>query len=222
MTGLHVEKLCLRAGRFELRDFSLEIEGHKYFVLMGRNGTGKSLLLKAICGLIEIDSGRITLNGRDITDEEPRSRNIGYVPQNTALFPHLDVRCNILFPLRIAGMGKHEAAAKMEPLVENLGIGPLLDRSVINLSGGERQRVALARALVREPQLLVLDEPVSALDEEARRDTCLMLKRVQSEFKITTIHVCHNRVEAELVSDEIHFMNQEPGVRNQDSIGRIC
>lgn len=209
MTGLRVESLCLRAGKFELRDFSLELEGHKYFVLMGRNGTGKSLLLKAICGVIEVESGSIVLNGRDITWEEPRFRNIGYVPQTTALFPHLDVRRNIMFPLEVTGVKKKDAALRFDPLVERLCIEPLLDRSVINLSGGERQRVALARALVCEPQLLVLDEPVSALDEEARHETCLMLKRVQSEFSIMTIHVCHNRIEAELVSDEIHFMRSE-------------
>jgi len=208
MIGLSVVKLSLHAGDFILSDFSLDIEGHRYFVLMGKNGTGKSLLLKAVCGLIEIDSGTIVLNGRDITDIEPRHRNIGYVPQNVSLFPHLDVRNNILFPLKVAGIDKKHAIVKMVPLIENLGIGPILDRSVINLSGGERQRVALARALVRDPQLLVLDEPVSALDEESRLETCLLLKRVQKELGITTIHVCHNRVEAELVSDEIHFMNQ--------------
>ena len=208
MIGLHIDNLCLRAGKFELRDFSLDIEGNKYFVLMGRNGTGKSLLLKAVCGLIDIDSGSITLNGRDITYLEPRFRNIGYVPQNTALFPHLDVRANILFALKTAGVKKDHSEDRIEPLVESLALAPLLDRSVINLSGGECQRVALARALIRQPQLLVLDEPVSALDEEARLETCRMLKRVQQKIGITTIHVCHNRSEAEMLSDEIHFMQK--------------
>ena len=92
--------------------------------------------------------------------------------------------------------------------MQSLALAPLLDRSVINLSGGERQRVALARALIRQPQLLILDEPVSALDEEARLETCLMLKRVQQKIGITTIHVCHNRGEAEMLSDEIHFMQK--------------
>lgn len=209
MIGLRIDHLCLSAGKFKLKNFSLEIEGNKYFVLMGRNGTGKSLLLKAVCGLIDIDSGSITLNGRDITYLEPRFRNIGYVPQNTALFPHLDVRANILFSLTRADAKKDHAEEKIEPLVKSLSLAPLLDRSVINLSGGERQRVALARALVRQPQLLVLDEPVSALDEEARQETCLMLKRVQQEIGITTIHVCHNRGEAEMLSDEIYFMQRK-------------
>ena len=209
MSGLSIDKLSLHAGEFELRDFSLDIAENSYFVLMGRNGTGKSLLLKAVCGLKDIDSGRITLNGRDITYLEPRYRNIGYVPQNTALFPHLDVRANILFALKVDGVKENKAAAMIEPYVKSLALEPLLNRSVINLSGGERQRVALARALVRDPQLLVLDEPVSALDEEARGEICRMLRRVQEEVGITTVHVCHNRVEAEMLSDEVYFMGSD-------------
>ncbi len=207
MTGLRIEKLSLRAGDFALDDFSLEIKGGRYCVLMGRNGSGKSLLLKAVCGVHAIDSGGIILNGRDIALEEPRFRTIGYVPQHAALFPHLDVRHNMLFPLKAAGFGRKAAAARIEPLVASLGIGALLERSVVHLSGGERQRVALARALVREPQLLILDEPVSALDEEGRRDICLLLKRVQRDLQITTLHVCHSRSEAELVADEIRLMD---------------
>ena len=206
MTGLHIDNLNLRVGSFELKDFSLAIDGHRYLVLMGRNGTGKSLLLKSICGVIEIDSGSIVLNGDDITFLEPRFRNVGYVPQDTSLFPHLDVRNNIMFSVKTNGADKQASLVRVNQVIESLCIGPLLERSVVNLSGGERQRVALARALVRGPQLLLLDEPVSAMDEEARHETCLMLKRVQKEFDITTIHVCHNRVEAEQVSDEICFM----------------
>ncbi len=210
MIGLRIDALCLRAGEFELKDFSLELKGYRYFVIMGRNGTGKSLLLKAICGLIDIDAGVITLNGRDITFLEPRFRNIGYVPQNTALFPHLNVRDNILFALSVAGATGDQAAAKIEPYVESLALESLLDRSVINLSGGERQRVALARALVRDPHLLVLDEPVSSLDTESRQEICQMLKQVQREVGITTIHVCHSRLEAEMLADEIYFMQGQP------------
>lgn len=206
MIGLRIDTLCLRAGTFELKDFSLELKGHNYFVIMGRNGTGKSLLLKAICGLIDIDSGVITLNGHDITFLEPRFRNIGYVPQNTGLFPHLNVRDNIRFALKVAGVTGAKAAVKTEPVIKRLSLESLLDRSVINLSGGERQRVALARALVRVPQLLVLDEPVSALDTESRQEICQMLKQVQRELGITTIHVCHSRGEAEMLADEIHRM----------------
>jgi len=206
MNALEVENLALRAGSFAVRDVSLAVGESEYFVVMGRTGAGKSLLLRAICGLVRITEGAIRIGGRDVTELEPRVRNISYVPQEGGLFPHLDVLRNIVFPLTAAGMKKRAAVDQVRDVIEHLEIEGLLSRSVANLSGGERQKVALARALARKPELLVLDEPVCALDEPTRRQICRELRRVQREFDVAALHVCHSREEAELVSDRIGVM----------------
>ncbi len=206
MNALEVVDLTLHAGSFAVQNISLAVSEGEYFVLMGMTGSGKSLLLKAVCGLTQISQGRVRLHGRDITALEARFRNIGYVPQDGGLFPHLDVLRNILFPLTVAGMKPAAARSAVEGIVSSLGLEKLLVRSVAYLSGGERQKVALARALARKPELLVLDEPVCALDEPTRRDTCRELRRVQKEFGVATVHVCHSRDEAALVSDRVGVM----------------
>ena len=206
MNALEVVDLSLRAGSFAVQDVSFVVGEGEYFVLMGMTGSGKSLLLKAICGLTQVARGRVKLHNRDVTGLEARFRNIGYVPQDGGLFPHLDVLHNILFPLSVAGMRQAAACSEVEGIVASLGLEKLLTRSVAYLSGGERQKVALARALARKPELLVLDEPVCALDEPTRRDTCRELRRVQKEFGVATIHVCHSRDEATLVSDRVGVM----------------
>ncbi len=206
MIAAELKDVGLTAGDFRIEHVDLSVEGSEYFVLMGETGSGKSLLLKAICGLICIDQGAIRIGESDVTDLEPRFRKIGYVPQDSGLFPHLTVRENICFAPRLRGLDKKGAAKEIEDLTTMLGIGHLLDRAVTNLSGGERQKVALARALARKPKLLILDEPVSALDEPTRRETCAMLQKVQREYGIATIHVCHSRDEAALVSDRAGVM----------------
>ncbi len=206
MNALEVSDLTLRAGSFAVQDISFAVSEGEYFVLMGMTGSGKSLLLKAICGLARISRGRVTLHSRDVTALEARFRNIGYVPQDGGLFPHLDVLHNVIFPLTVAGMKRAAARQTVDGIVACLGLESLLARSVAYLSGGERQKVALARALARKPELLVLDEPVCALDEPTRRDTCRELRRVQKEFGVATIHVCHSRDEATLVSDRVGVM----------------
>ena len=207
MKALTVENMTLKAGSFSLDHVSLDIEQGEYFVLMGMTGTGKSLLLKAVCGLASIETGRILINGHDVTAKEPRFRRIGYVPQNGGLFPHLDVRSNIRFPMSLKHDDAGAAELKYEAIVEHLKIGALLDRSVSNLSGGEQQKVALARALATRPELLVLDEPVCALDEPTRYEICQDLCEAQKEFGVATLHVCHSLEEAELVSDRIGIMD---------------
>ena len=206
MNALEVVDLTLHAGSFAVQDISLTVGEGEYFVLMGMTGSGKSLLLKAVCGLARISRGQVRLHSRDITGLEARFRNIGYVPQDGGLFPHLDVLHNILFPLTVAGLKPAAARAAVQGIVASLGLDKLLARSVAYLSGGERQKVALARALARRPELLVLDEPVCALDEPTRRDTCRELRRVQKEFGVATVHVCHSRDEAALVSDRVGVM----------------
>jgi ABC-type sugar transport system ATPase subunit len=206
MNALEVVNLTLHAGSFAVQDISLTVDEGEYFVLMGMTGCGKSLLLKAVCGLARISRGQVRLHNRDITGLEARFRNIGYVPQDGGLFPHLDVLHNVVFPLTVAGTNGAAARSAVEGIVGSLGLEKLLARSVAYLSGGERQKVALARALARKPELLVLDEPVCALDEPTRRDTCRELRRVQKEFGVATVHVCHSRDEAALVSDRVGIM----------------
>jgi ABC-type sugar transport system ATPase subunit len=205
---LNVHKLGFSVGGFELQDISLRVEPREYFVLMGATGSGKSLLIKSVCGLLRSKTGRIMIDGRDVTDLPPRLRSVGYVPQDSCLMPHLNVLRNVTFALEVAGKSKATAANEIKHVVDSLGIESLLDRSPVNLSGGERQKVALARALASKPKLLLLDEPVSALDEPTRREICAVLHRVQREFGVATIHVCHSRQEAAAVHDRLGVMSQ--------------
>jgi len=202
MNTLQVQQLALTVGTFQLQDITLTIKSGEYHVLMGATGSGKSLFLKTICGFHKPDSGAIHLAGEDATDSPPAARHIGYVPQDSGLFPHLNVRENILFSLgRQASRG--ELPETLHAVLETLGVGHLLNRDCLHLSGGERQKVALARALCAEPRLLVLDEPVSALDEPTRREICALLLQVKEQFKVTTLHVCHNIDEAEFLADQV-------------------
>lgn len=200
---LTLDRISLRAGTFTVSHIDLTVASKEYFVLMGPTGSGKSLLVKAVCGIIPVQSGTICIDGRDVTDLEPGKRQVGYVPQNSSLFPHLSVLENILFPLKIRKLSKKKAMSKIEPVIEALGISSLLNRSTVNLSGGEQQKVALARALSFSPKLLMLDEPVSALDEPTRCEICGLLKQIQRDFSIATVHICHNLEEARIVSDRI-------------------
>jgi len=193
-------------GDFRLGEISLELPLGEYFVILGSPGSGKSLFLECLCGLNRIDSGRIIIGGRDVTDLEPCDRGIGYVPQDYALFPHLSVAQNIGFGLRARGLPPAKISEKVGGAADQLGIGHLLDRWPSGLSGGEKQRVALARALVVDPKILLLDEPVSALDEALRAEVCLELKRVQRETGTTTIHVCHNFEETRIVADRVGLL----------------
>lgn len=188
--------ICLTAGSFQLRKAALHVRPGEYFVLMGRTGSGKTLLLQCICGLLRPSAGSIAIDGRDVTHLDPRDRNLGYMPQDTGLFPHLNVWRNITFSLRARGSRRGEAAGLAMPLVEMLGIAGLLDRDCRDLSGGEKQKVALARALAFRPKALLLDEPVSALDEPTRAEVCAELRRVQQALNLSVIHVCHSLAEA--------------------------
>jgi len=207
MSALLLEGIALQAGSFRVEKIDLAVEQSEYFMLMGHTGAGKSLLMKAICGLQPLEAGRIVIAGRDVTGLEPRQRGLGYVPQDSGLFPNLDVRANIGFALDLLGVNAGEVAERTEALAEELGIAALLDRSVGNLSGGERQKVSLARALSRRPRLLLLDEPVSALDELAREEICDLLGRVHRDHGLTTLHICHSRGEAATLGSRVGMMN---------------
>jgi len=205
---IRVEQLSFSVGDFRLRNFSLEVARGRYFVMLGPPGSGKTLFLECLCGLRRAWAGRIFIDGRDVTSLEPRARGIGYVPQDYALFPHLSVKRNIGFALRTGHHSTEDISAKVATIAEMLGISNLLWRNVTDLSGGEKQRTALARALVMEPKVLLLDEPVCALDEETRQSVCSLLHRVQRELELTVIHVSHNLEEAFSVADSAAILNQ--------------
>ena len=204
---LAVEDLSLDLRTFALRHVHLHVETGQYLVLMGPTGSGKSLLAQCLCGLIRPDAGCVSIRGREVSSWEPRRRRIGYVPQEGALFPHMDAARNITFPLRVRWLSHARALGEARAVIDMLGLAGLLDRSVGTLSGGERQKVALARALVRQPDLLVLDEPVSALDEPSRRDVCAHLRAVHRRWGIATLHICHATEEAEIMADRVAVMD---------------
>jgi ABC-type Fe3+/spermidine/putrescine transport system ATPase subunit len=204
MAGLamiRIERLNYRVGRFALQDVSLEIQAGEYFVLLGPSGAGKTLLLESVCGLNRIDSGRIFVGGVDVTELEPRRRRIGYLPQDYALFPNKTVRDNVQFGVRRQLASRKDRARTVDDLLEMLGLLELAGRRPGKLSGGEKQRVALARALAVRPHVLLMDEPVSALDEQTRDGLCRQLKQLQRRTRTTAIHVCHNFTEMLAVAD---------------------
>lgn len=179
---------------FSLQNVSLTIPSNTYAVLMGSTGCGKTSLLEILCGLRQPSEGQIFLDDRDVTRLEPRDRRIGYVPQDLALFPGRLVKDQIRFSLQMRGLQDEDLIQK---LAEDLGISHLLDRLPDQLSGGEKQRVALARALAAQPRVLLLDEPLSALDESTREDAMTLLRSLQSKHSLTVLHVTHSRSEAE-------------------------
>ncbi len=205
---IRIEQVNYSVGTFALRDVSLSVAAGEYFVLLGPTGSGKTVLVECLCGLNRIDSGRIFIGEADVTHEEPRSRGVGYLPQDYALFPHKTVRGNIGFGLRNRREFPAEIRQQVDQLMDQLGLAHLADRLPEKLSGGEKQRVALARALAVRPRVLLLDEPVSALDEQTRDDLCRKLKQLQRETKTTTVHVCHNFAEMLSVADRIGILEQ--------------
>jgi ABC-type Fe3+/spermidine/putrescine transport system ATPase subunit len=196
MPFLHVDSLHIRLGKFSLDNISLSCGKGDYHILLGPSGSGKSTLVKCILGFHKMSSGTIVLDGKNITRELPENRRMGYVPQNYALFPHLNVEQNIAFGLKARGILAHEREAIVNRLVGILKIEKLLKRRVQNLSGGEKQKVALGRALGAKPEVILLDEPFSSIDEGGKRGLWFELKQIVEEVGITTIHITHNLEEA--------------------------
>lgn len=194
---IQLDHITWKAGeRVILADVSVAIPANTYAVLMGSTGCGKTTLLEILCGLRSPTAGRVRLDGVDVTDLEPRDRGIGYVPQDLALFPGLKVRDQIAFAPKLRGLPLAEIDSRVRRLAEQFGITPLLNRLPDMLSGGEKQRVALARALAAQPKLLLLDEPLSALDEGMRAEAVSLLQKVQQDHALTVLHVTHSSSEA--------------------------
>ena len=200
---ISVDHLTVRVGGFALEDVGFDVPTGQYAVLMGRTGAGKTTLLEALCGLKAVASGTIRLNGRDVTKLKPAERGIGYVPQDRALFQTMTVREHLGFALAIRKAGREAIRQSVAELSRLLGIEYLLDRRPPGLSGGEAQRVALGRALSARPGVLCLDEPLSALDDETRREMYELLEHVQQSTSVTILHVTHNLEEAEKLADRI-------------------
>jgi len=198
-----VRNLYVDLGDFTLHDASLDIKPGEYFIILGPTGSGKTVLLESIAGLYTPERGQIFIDGREITRLEPEKRGISIVYQDQVLFPHLNVRDNITFGLRLRKEKKAEVEQVLAWLVKLLDIGHLLHRQPDTLSGGERQKVAIARALSIRPRLLLLDEPLSALDSENREAVQQELRRIHDELGVTTVHVTHDFEEAIALADRI-------------------
>lgn len=204
---IKIENITVRAGGFALTDVSLDVPAGCYGALMGRTGSGKTTLLEAIIGLKPVESGKIILNGLDVTRANPAVRGIGYVPQDGALFSTMTVREHLAFALEIRREKRDTVEQRVQELAGLLGITHLLARHPFGLSGGERQRVALGRALSFRPAILLLDEPLSAVDEGTRSEMYELLRRVQAESGVTALHITHNPAEARELADAVFVLS---------------
>ena len=205
---IRLTDITLHQGQFSLERVNLDIAQGQYTVLMGPSGSGKTTIMEIVCGLREIESGKIEVGGVDVTNLPPGLRRIGYVPQDGALFPTMTVGDQIAFPLTLQKLPVKEIEAKVQELAEKFEIAHLLSRMPKFLSGGERQRTALARALAMNPLVLCFDEPLSALDEELHNDVCHLLKDVVSAGGLTVLHITHSSSEAERFSENIYRIKQ--------------
>ena len=187
-------------------DVTLTIADGEFLALVGPSGCGKSTLLRAIAGLEDVTSGTISIGGRDVTDLAPRRRDIAMVFQSYALYPHMTVRQNLSYGLKVRRTRKADIARRVEDVARMLGLDELLDRRPAQLSGGQRQRVAMGRAIVREPQAFLMDEPLSNLDAKLRVDMRASLAQLHQQLGVTTVYVTHDQVEAMTLGQRVAVM----------------
>jgi ABC-type Fe3+/spermidine/putrescine transport system ATPase subunit len=195
-------------GEVALHDVDLVAAEGEFTTLLGPSGSGKTTLLRIFAGLLAPTAGRIHIGGRDVSDVSVQDRNVGFVFQNYALFPHLTVTDNVAFPLKTRGVEKSERARRVADMLDLVGLTGLEGRYPAQLSGGQQQRVAVARALVFEPKLLLLDEPLGALDRALRQQLGRDVRRIQRETATTAIYVTHDQEEAFLLSDTVVVLDQ--------------
>jgi len=188
--------------------FNLKIEQGDFVVLLGPSGCGKSTTLRLIAGLEDVSSGEITIDGNNVNNLDPSSRNISMVFQSYALFPHLNVEENIIFGLRVRKVDKGERGIKLKNVAEKVGLSHLLKRKPAELSGGQRQRVALARAIINENPICLMDEPLSNLDAKLRHQMRSEIRSLQKDLNITLIYVTHDQTEAMSMADKMVLMNE--------------
>ncbi len=205
---LVLENISKSWGEFRLTNLNLEIKENELFVVLGPSGAGKTLLLEVIAGIHYPDEGRILFKGEDITYYPPEKRRVGFVFQDYALFPHKKVWQNVEYGLNLKKLPFQEKLKRIETIMKMTGISDLAKRYPETLSGGEQQRVALARALVIEPDLFLLDEPLSALDHNMRLKLREELLKIQRDLQITTVYVTHDRLEAITLGDRVAIMDK--------------
>ncbi|MBS6630071.1 ABC transporter ATP-binding protein [Lacticaseibacillus paracasei] len=190
-----------------LKDINIEIEQGKFYTLLGPSGSGKTTILRAIAGFLDVSEGEVLFDGKRINDVPANQRKVNTVFQDYALFPHLNVFDNVAFGLRLRRMSKQDIQTKVEDALKMVRLQGYADREISELSGGQQQRVAIARAIVLEPQVLLLDEPLSALDAKLRKDMQYELRELQERLGITFLFVTHDQEEALALSDEIFVIN---------------
>ncbi len=195
-------------GTRAVRDFTLRCEDGEFVVLVGPSGCGKSTLLRMGAGLEEPSAGLIRIDGRAVNDLTPQARNVAMVFQNYALYPHMTVRRNLAFPLKMGGVDRRETEQRVQKVARLLGLESVLDRRPRQLSGGQRQRVAMGRALVREPAVFLMDEPLSNLDAKLRVQMRGEITSLQQRLGITTLYVTHDQIEAMTMGDRLAVLHQ--------------
>ncbi|MFC1902356.1 ABC transporter ATP-binding protein [Chloroflexota bacterium] len=200
---IEIKDLSIELGEFSLRDINLTIGDREYFVILGPTGAGKTVLLECLAGIHRLKQGRIWFDDKEVTHLTPEERNLGYVPQDYVLFPFLNAFDNIAFGLRQAKYTKIEVQERVQTLARLTGTSHLLYRDTRSLSGGEKQRVAIARALALSPGIMLLDEPLGALDLRTAKYLRMELKRVHRELGVTTIHITHDLMEAVEMGDRV-------------------
>ncbi|OZI12722.1 ABC transporter [Bacillaceae bacterium SAS-127] len=206
---LTVSKLNYSLPRFDLTIDQLQLRRGEYLVIVGKTGSGKTVLLECLAGLKQPNNGRIVLEGSDISSSPPETRNIGFAYQDSLLFPFLTVRDNILFAAKAKRIDQRsDIQERFQSIVKRMGIAHLLDRLPRHLSGGERQRVSLARAILLRPQVLLLDEPLSALDANTRGEMCQLLLDLHQHEDMTIIHVTHDISEALQLGSQMAVLQQ--------------
>lgn len=205
---LKIEHVSKTLDTFSLGDVNLEVKNGEYFVLLGSTGAGKTVLLDLIMGFHSPDKGKIILDDRDITNVPTYKRGIAYVPHNCPLFPHMSVFENVEFGLKMRRMISAERKKAADRIIKIVGLESIAQRMPSKLSGGERQKVILARVLVTEPKIVLLDEPLTAIDRETSRNFLNELKRINHEFNVSFLHVTHDQMEAFSLADRIAIMRE--------------
>jgi ABC-type sugar transport system ATPase subunit len=205
---IELKNVRVKVADFNLEQINLSVSKGTYTVILGPTGAGKTVLLESIAGLHAVHEGEVLLDGKDVTNMVPEARGVSIVYQDYTLFPHLSVKENIIFGLNVRHISKSKIAEELEWICGIFDVEPLLNRQPATLSGGERQRAALARALITKPEILLLDEPLSALDAESREEMHEQLQDTHRKLNITTLHVTHDFEEAMSLADNIVVLNQ--------------